>query len=105
MPTNEKKWMFDATLLNIYLKSWAGESIFCTPQHSENRVRVERKYVDFGPFYDLSWRIEDLRETDRRFEPLKFEIRCSAPQLRKEVERVEREVITPQVHALLTQMQ
>ena len=97
--------MFDATLLKIYLKSWAGESIFCTPHHSENKVRVERKYVDFGPFYDLSWRIEDLRETDRKFEPLKFEIRCSAPQLRKEVERVEREVITPQVHALLAQMQ
>ena len=97
--------MFDAVLLGIYLKCWAKETIFCPPHHPESKVRVQREYVNFGPFYDIVWRIDDLRETNQKLDPCNFQIRCSAPLLRKEVERIEREVITPQVRAMLTQMQ
>ncbi len=96
--------MLDTVLLKIYLQSWARMAEFCPPHHPENKVRVRRDYKDCGAFFKLCWRIDDLRDTNQA-EPYDFQIRCLAPQIRREVERVEREVITPQVHAMLTQMQ
>lgn len=97
--------MFDDTLLKIFLRFWAKKMFFASPNHPKNRVSVRREYTDFGTFYDLSWRIEDTRETEHPLQPYFLQERFNLQNLRQEVERIEREIITPQVNAMLEQMQ
>jgi hypothetical protein len=96
--------MYDADLLDIYLRRWAKETVFCTPHHPENKVMVLREYTDFGAAYELRWRIEDKRATESPMQPFSIHRLCNSLHVRREVERIEREVITPRVHAMLTQM-
>lgn len=96
--------MSDTDILQIYLKCWVRDSKISPNNHPENKVEVHREYTVMDTAYHLSWSIRDTRETNTPLEPFFLQKFCDTLHLQREVERAEREVINPQVRAMLAQM-
>lgn len=96
--------MSDTDILQEYLKCWARDSKFSPNNHPENKVEVHREFSEMGTSYHLCWSIKDTRETNTPLEPFLLQKFCDSLHLQREVELTEREVINPQVRAMLAKM-
>lgn len=96
--------MLDAALRMFFLHRWSGHTLIASPRGDGDALRVHRAYIDYGSFYDLTWSIRDVRQTNHPLKPFFLEERCSLPNLPHEVERVERETIQPAIEEMLSRM-
>ena len=96
--------MSDTDILQMYLKCWARDSKISPNNHPENKVEVHREFTEMETSFHLSWSIRDTRETNTPLEPFLMQKFCDTLHLQREVELTEREVINPQVRAMLAKM-